>query len=99
MKKLLFLLIATLLIVTSCGENKTPEQRALDEYNKEQSDKKTQNMKHEKYIDSLVNIASGVGEYKYMRTNRLNALEILKKEYPTMSEAWKKIEADIESLN
>lgn len=86
---LVFAIVATFLF--SCGDNRTPQQKAEDDYKKEKAEK----LNHEHYIDSLVNVASGVGEYEYQTENRKNALETLKKEYPGMSEQWAKIESEM----
>jgi len=91
MKNIYLLFVATALFA-SC-DNRTPQQKAQDEYNKEKTEQQSKTMVREQYMDSLVNVASGVGEFKYMRENRLNALRILKKEYPNID--FSKIEADI----
>jgi len=93
MKKIIFLLSIIFLSV-SC-DNRTPQQKAQDEYNQEVAERDAAQMEREHKIDSLVNVAGGLGEYKYQRANRLNALKILKKEYPEID--WSKIEADINS--
>jgi len=61
--------------------------------------KKSEEMQHERFVDSLLNVASGIGEYRFQSANRHNALEILKKKYPTMPEQWSKIEIDIQLGN
>ena len=63
----------------SCN-SKTPEQRAqeaMDRYNTEQ-------LKKEVYRDSLVSVACGIGENKYRKQNRLNAIDLLEKDYPDL---------------
>jgi hypothetical protein len=87
-----FILLSILFLLVSC-DNRTPKQKASDEYNKEVAMQDAAKMEKEHIIDSLVNVAGGLGEYKYQRANRLNALKILKKEYPEID--WSKIEADI----
>jgi len=94
MKKLMFLLFVISFMLISC-DNRSPTQKATDEYNAQKTAQRAKAMKHEKYIDNLVNIAAGMGEYKYMRENRLNAIDILKKEYPTLIEKWNEYETAI----
>lgn len=71
------IIISILIICFASCDNRTSEQRALDSYNQE----KLLEMERELKIDSLVNVAYGVGEYKYMKQNRLNAIEELMSEY------------------
>lgn len=91
MKKVI-VLFSLILTLYSCDQ-RTPQQKAEDEYNQEVAERDAAQMNREHVMDSLVNVASGVGEYKYQKTNRLNALKILKKEYPEID--WSKVEADI----
>lgn len=51
-------------------------------------------MKHERYIDSLVNVATGLDGETLVR-NRQNALDILRKEYPQMNEKWDSVQESI----
>ncbi len=54
-------------------------------------------MKHERYIDSLVNVATGLDGETLVR-NRQNALDILKKEYPQMNEKWDSVQESIDNM-
>lgn len=74
-------------------DSKTPEQRVKYESDMARNDR----MKREVYIDSVVNVALGVGKYEHMRENRINALNILKEEYPSMTQKWDSIEISIRS--
>jgi len=78
MRKLILIIFVGSLL--SC-DNRTTQQKALDEYNHE----KAEMLKYERYIDSLVNVAYGVGDFRYQREERYNAIDILKKEYPQIS--------------
>lgn len=51
-------------------------------------------MRHEKYIDSLVNVAAGL-DGESLVANRKNALSILRSEYPQLSDKWDKMEISI----
>ena len=55
---------------------------------------KEDEMKHERYIDSLVNVATGLDGETLVR-NRQNALDILRKEYPQMNEKWDSVQESI----
>ena len=55
-------------------------------------------MKHERYIDSLVNVATGLDGETLVR-NRQNALDILRKEYPQMNEKWDSLQESIYNGN
>ena len=90
MKKLLSLILFIVALTSSC-DNRTPEQKAQDRYNAIKQD----GMKRELYIDSLLNVAVGIGKYEFMIENRKNALRILKEEYPTMKERWDSIEVSL----
>lgn len=64
----------------------------------EQKDQRAKSaMEHEAYIDSLVNVATGInGVSKPL--NRKNALNILRKEYPNMKEKWDRCEECINNM-
>lgn len=95
MKQILFML-ACLLCFAGC-DSRTPAQKAEDEYNAEKTQRKASALVRETYIDSLVNVATGLdGVSKPL--NRKNALDILRKEYPTMTEKWDKCEESIENM-
>lgn len=95
MKKFMILLSLISFMSISCGDNRTPQQIATDEFNQEQAANKNKAMRLEIYTDSLLNIAVGTGKYKYMRENRLNAIELLKKEYPELRNKWDSIKITI----
>lgn len=85
MKKILFLMMAVLTIV-GCSNNK------------QQKDITTMTpMEKEVYIDSLVNVASGLNGVT-LRENRKNALKILRKEYPTLNDRWERMEECINNM-
>lgn len=92
MKKIL--LFTFILFLFSC-DNRTPEQKAKEKYEADKQRTKEKRMQKEVYIDSVLNVAAGVGKYQYLRENRLNALKILKKEYPDMVQKWDSIESSI----
>lgn len=77
MKKVLF--IATLFLSLVSCDNKTPQQRAQERINQMNAE----SLKKEQYVDSLVRVAYGNGDSKYMKQNRLNAIDLLEKEVPS----------------
>lgn len=93
MKK--FLLPITILLLTILGcDRKTPSQCAKDDVEQYIQSCKEDEMKHERYIDSLVNVATGLDGETLVR-NRQNALGILRKEYPQMNEKWDSVQESI----
>lgn len=78
MKKIL--LVATLILLFTGCNKKSPEQLAqekLDEIHRN-------TMRQEIVSDSLLKVAMGIGGYKYMTQNRLNAIKELRKMFPGM---------------
>lgn len=67
---------AFILVFLSC-DNRTSEQKVNDSLN----DRYEKEMKTEAYVDSLVRVAYGDGENKYLTKNRINAIEKLKVEF------------------
>ena len=94
MKKLL--LFASLVLVVFLGScnTKTPEQAAQESFEQEMKENEANEMKHEKYIDSLVNVAAGL-DGETLVANRKHALSILRSEYPQLSDKWDKMEVSI----
>ncbi|WP_042369871.1 hypothetical protein [Bacteroides neonati] len=95
MKKTIFI-ITCLFIFFGC-DSRTPAQKAQDKFNAQKAQRDAYLLTHEAYIDSLVNVATGldgVGKPK----NRKNALDILRKEYPTMKEKWDRCEECIDNM-
>jgi hypothetical protein len=88
MKKLTILIALFSLI--ACTQ-KTPQQKADEEFRKVKANR----MQHELYIDSLVNVAYGMGNFKYLTENRLAAIKILKTEYPNLSQKFDSLEMAI----
>lgn len=70
MKKILFLMVAAALAIVGCSQ----KQKSISDMTP---------MEKEVYVDSLVNVASGIDGVT-LRENRKNALEILRKEYPNL---------------
>lgn len=92
MKKVLIFVSACLLLA-SC-DTKTPEQAAQEALDRDMREYEYSQMAHEKYIDSLVNVAAGL-DGQTLVANRRHALSILRSEYPQMSEKWDKVEISI----
>lgn len=92
MKKVLIFVSACLLLA-SC-DTKTPEQAAQEALDRDMREYESSQMAHEKYIDSLVNVAAGL-EGETLVTNRSHALSILRSEYPQLNDKWDKIEVSI----
>ena len=81
----LFCILASALFA-GCSEGK-----------KEKEIKEMTPLERESYIDSLVNVATGInGVSKPL--NRKNALEILRKEYPSMNDKWDRCEECIDNF-
>lgn len=96
MKKCLFSLVlfgGGLCLLASCN-SKSPEQAAQESFEKEMRESEASQMKHEKYIDSLVNVATGL-DGETLVANRRHALSILRSEYPEMCDKWDKVEVSI----
>lgn len=95
MKKILFILACSLCFI-GC-DSRTPAQKAEDEFNAEKAQREASELAREAYIDSLVNVATGLdGVSKPL--NRKNALKILKEEYPTLNDRWDRIEECIDNM-
>lgn len=75
--KNILLIFCVILSFASCGEKSSQQlvQEQVDKYNAD-------TRKNELYIDSLVSVAYGNGKYKYLKENRLNAINLLEKETP-----------------
>jgi len=95
MKKLLFTIV-TILTLTAC-DTKTPEQEAQESFEREMSELENNERDHKFYIDSLVNVATGLEGVENI-AKRLDALEKLRKEYPQLSEKWDKCEEAINNM-
>lgn len=96
MKKCLFSLVlfgGGLCLLASCN-SKTPEQAAQEALDRDMREYESSQMAHEKYIDSLVNVAVGL-EGETLVRNRSHALSILRSEYPQLNDKWDKIEVSI----
>ena len=92
MKKVLMFVSACLLLA-SCN-TKTPEQAAKEDLDRSMREYESSQMAHEKYIDSLVNVAAGLDGETLVR-NRSHALSILRSEYPQLNDKWDEIEVSI----
>lgn len=95
MKKVLFFASVACVLLGSCN-TKSPEQAAQESFEQEMKENEANQMKHEKYIDSLVNVATGL-EGETLVSNRRHALSILRSEYPQMNDKWDKVEVSIEN--
>ena len=85
--------VSACLLLVSC-DTKTPEQAAQEALDRDLREYESSQMAHEKYIDSLVNVAAGL-EGETLVRNRSHALSILRSEYPQLNEKWDKIEVSI----
>ena len=85
--------VSACLLLASCN-TKTPEQAAQEDLDRTMREYESSQMAHEKYIDSLVNVAAGL-EGETLVRNRSHALSILRSEYPQLNEKWDKIEVSI----
>ena len=96
MKRFVTMIFAALLLL-SCGNNKTPEQEAKECFDRQMKEMEAGQMKRERYIDSLVNVATGL-DGATLRANRQHALDILRKEYPEMQERWDGVQRSIDNM-
>ena len=96
MKKFATMIFAALMLL-SCGDNKTPEQAAQESLDREMKELEDKQMNRERYIDSLINVATGL-EGATLRANRQHALDILRKEYPGMQERFDEIQRSIDNM-
>lgn len=85
--------VSACLLLASC-DTKTPEQAAQEALDRDMREYESSQMAHEKYIDSLVNVAAGL-EGETLVRNRSHALSILRSEYPQLSDKWDKMEVSI----
>ena len=95
MKKILTTMVIAFAI-TAC-DNRTAAQRAKDVFEAEVKENEQKEMQHERYIDSLANVASGL-DGETLVANRQNALNILKNEYPEMAKTWVKVQESIDAM-
>ena len=93
MKKV-FVFASLLCVLFGACNTKTPEQAAQESLEQEMKENEASQMRHERYIDSLVNVASGL-DGESLISNRRHALSILRSEYPQLSEKWDKMEVSI----
>lgn len=96
MKKYLLFTLCFLGILVGC-DKRSAVQRAEDDYNQKRQKEIEKEMVRERYIDSLVNVATGLNGETLVR-NRQNALDILKKEYPEMSDKWDAVQESINNM-
>lgn len=85
--------VSACLLLASC-DTKTPEQAAQEALDRDMREYESSQMVHEKYIDSLVNVAAGL-EGETLVRNRSHALSILRSEYPQLIVKWDKMEVSI----
>lgn len=85
--------VSACLLLASCN-TKTPEQAAKEDLDRSMREYESSQMAHEKYIDSLVNVAAGL-EGETLVRNRSHALSILRSEYPQLNDKWDEIEVSI----
>ena len=87
MRNILFLILAMfpIMLFTACSGNKPKESSEMTP------------MQREVYIDSLVNVASGLDGVT-LKENRKNALKILRKEYPTFNDKWDRMDECINNM-
>lgn len=85
--------VSACLLLASC-DTKTPEQAAQEALDRDMREYESSQMDHEKYIDSLVNVAAGL-EGETLVRNRSHALSILRSEYPQLNDKWDKIKVSI----
>lgn len=98
MKKLKATIFFAIIVgLNSCGNGKTGAQEANEVFEREMQQMEQDQMTHERYIDSLVNVASGL-EGITMKANRQHALDILKKKYPSMNDRWDAIQTSINKM-
>lgn len=95
MKKLLFILLCGFALA-GCN-TKSPEQKILEEYNKQEQQYKEKQRLHSFYVDSLVNVAAGL-DNPYETAKRKDALKKLRKEYPSMNNEWDAMETSIDNM-
>lgn len=93
MKKV-FAFASLLCVLLGACNSKTPEQAAQEAVERDMREYESSQMAHEKYIDSLVNVAAGL-EGETLVRNRRHALSILRSEYPQLSDKWDKMEISI----
>lgn len=96
MKRIVTMIFSALLLL-SCGDNKTPEQAAEEYFDRQMKEMDARQMNRERYIDSLINVATGL-EGATLRANRQHALDILRKEYPGMRERWDGVQRSIDNM-
>lgn len=91
--KTVLMFVSVCIFLASCN-TKTPEQAAQEDLDRDMREYESSQMAHEKYIDSLVNVAAGL-EGETLVRNRRHALSILRSEYPQLSDKWDKMEISI----
>lgn len=89
--------IVIVAIIPSLSGGVSDEEAIRNQLAADSVEVETGQMEHERYIDSLLNIATGK-EGATLQANRRHALNILRKEYPEMSDKWNKIEISIENM-
>lgn len=88
----IFLGLSAAVLLLSCGKPKSDEEAIHDMLEENQQSE----MLHERYIDSLVNVATGL-DGETLTQNRQHALDILQKEYPELHEKWVKVQESIDN--
>ena len=96
MKKVLIFIFGCALLC-ACGNHPTPEEAARRSLERDMQELEQNQMSHERYIDSLVNVASGL-DGATLRSNRQHALDILRREYPELNERWDAVQKSIDNL-
>lgn len=96
MKKIMLFVLCFIGILSGC-DNRSAVQRAEDDYKQKRQKEIEKEMIHERYIDSLVNVATGLDGETLIR-NRQNALNILRREYPEMKDRWDSVQESIDNM-
>jgi type II secretory pathway pseudopilin PulG len=79
------------------GGGVSDEEAVQNALRQDEQNEKEYQMRHERYIDSLVNVACGM-DGETLVHNRQNALDILKKEYPQLSKKWDAVQKSIDNM-
>lgn len=105
MKKSGLIIIAAIIVIIFLalaptlfgGGGVSDEEAVQNVLRQDKQNNKEYQMKHERYVDSLVDVASGE-DGETLVQNRQNALDILKKEYPQLSKKWDAVQKSIDNM-
>ena|GEM_PF-4785236 len=88
----------SLVVFSACHDRDKSIRKATEDYERKRHEEIVKENAHKAYIDSLVDVATGL--YDETDTDgRRHALVILWQKYPQMSDKWEKVSESIDNMD